>query len=98
VRYSYLASGSTVPRRYRCAPQQGDPETIVPEFNSTRYGDADYCQLATTCSAEISAGAADGGEMGAYNLLHSAYRLASLRAAIDDYLRFGLEAGILFAT
>ena len=36
--------------------------------------------------------------MGAFNLLHGAYRLASLRAGINDYLRFGLEAGILFAT
>lgn len=96
VRYSYVSPGSTVPRRYRCAPAAG--ESVMPEFTSSRYGDAGYGQLAGTCPAQIAAGAADGGEMGAYNLLHGVYRLASLGAAIDDYLRFGLEAGILFAT
>lgn len=96
VRYCYVAPGSTVPRRYHCVPGAG--ESLVPEFNSSQYGEASYGQLASTCSAQISAGAADGGEIGAYNLLHGVYRLASLAAAIDDYLRFGLEAGILFAT
>jgi hypothetical protein len=97
VRYSYVAPGSTVPRRYHCVPADGG-DLVVPEFTSSGYGEAAYGQLATTCSAEIATGADDGGEMGAYNLLHGAYRLASLRAGINDYLRFGLEAGILFAT
>jgi hypothetical protein len=98
VRYSYVAPGSTVPRGYHCVPSNGNGDSVVPEFTSSSYGDAAYGQLASTCPAEISAGADDGGEMGAYNLLHGAYRLASLSAAINDYLRFGLEAGILFAT
>ena len=97
VRYSYVAPGSTVPRRYHCVPADGG-DLIVPEFTSSRYGEAAYGQLAMSCPAEIATGADDGGEMGAYNLLHGAYRLASLRAGINDYLRFGLEAGILFAT
>ena len=98
VRYSYVAPGSTVPRRYHCVPANGAGDAVVPEFTSSRYGEAAYGQLATTCPPEIAAGADDGGEMGAFNLLHGAYRLASLRAGINDYLRFGLEAGILFAT
>jgi hypothetical protein len=45
---------------------------------------------------EITTGAEDGGEMGAFHLLQQAQRIANLRTALDEYLRVGLEAGVFF--
>jgi hypothetical protein len=36
--------------------------------------------------------------MGAWSFLKHAQREANLRASLDEYLRFGLEAGLLFVT
>ena len=36
--------------------------------------------------------------MGALHFLLAAQRVASLRARIDEHLRFGLEAGVFFVT
>jgi hypothetical protein len=44
------------------------------------------------------AGAEDGSEMGVFSLLQQPQREANLRIALDEYLRFGLEAGIFFVT
>jgi len=46
----------------------------------------------------IRAGADDEGEMGALHLLHAPQRERNLRLRLDEYLRFGLEAGIFYAT
>jgi aspartate aminotransferase-like enzyme len=42
-------------------------------------------------------GADDEGEMGAWHFLQATQRLRNLQQALDEYLRFGLEAGILRA-
>ena len=99
VRYSYLPLASRAPRRYRCHPA-GDAEAVrvVPVFTSVTYGDPGYCQLAPDCPEEIARGADDEGEMGAFNLVQAAHRLTNLRAHLDEYLRFGLEAGTFFVT
>ena len=36
--------------------------------------------------------------MGAFNLLRQAQRKKNLLTNLDEYLRFGLEAGIFFVT
>jgi hypothetical protein len=36
--------------------------------------------------------------MGAFSFLKQPQREANLRAALDEYLRWGLEAGVLFAS
>ncbi|MDQ3248357.1 MAG: hypothetical protein M3Q45_04025, partial [Chloroflexota bacterium] len=71
---------------------------IKPTFTSTRYGDPAYAQLSVTCAPEISSGAEDGSEMGAFGFLKQAQRIANLHASLDEYLRVGLEAGIFFVT
>ena len=68
---------------------------IRPLFASTRYGEPDYALLRPECAEEIRTGAEDGGEIGAYNFLQREQRIKNLRASLDEYLRFGLEAGIL---
>ena len=69
-----------------------------PSFNSLHYGDASYCQLSANCAIEIRQGADDEAEMGAFHQLYQPQRTANLRARLDEYLRFGLEAGIFYAS
>ena len=67
-------------------------------FTSRRYGQPGYGQLAAGSPPEIRTGAENGSEMGAFNFLLPAQREANLRLALDDYLPFGLEAGIYYVT
>ncbi len=71
---------------------------ISPSFTSTRYGSAAYGQLSLTCPLEITTGAEDGSEIGTFSFLKQPQRAANLRASLDEYLRFGLEAGIFYVT
>jgi hypothetical protein len=99
VRFSYLPLNSLAPRRYHCQP--GDPAAagrITPQFTSTHYGTPVYAQVAVSCPVEIATGAEDEGEMGAFHFLQQAQRKRNLQASLDEHLRFGLEAGVLFVT
>jgi hypothetical protein len=98
VRYSYVPPGSRVPRPYACYPGPNVAAPLVPAFTSVRFGDAGYCQLAEASGAAILSGADDQSEMGAFHDLHQPQRIANLRTSLNDYLRFGLEAGIFYAT
>jgi hypothetical protein len=99
VRFSYLPRNSQVPRRYRCQPEQEEQATRVrPQFTSLRYGDEGYCQLSLLCASEIKEGADDEAEMGAFHNLYQPQRETNLRVCLDEYLRFGLEAGIFYVT
>ncbi len=99
VRFSYVPPGSRAPRRYKCQPARGsDPVRVRPQFTSLRYGDPGYGQLGLRCAAEIRAGADDGSEMGAFHDLYAAQREVNLRVRLDEYLRFGLEAGIFYVS
>lgn len=71
---------------------------VVPGFTASDYGDPAYAQLATTCPLELRTGAEDGAEMGAFRFLQQPQREANLRVSLDEYLRFGLEAGLVFPT
>jgi hypothetical protein len=71
---------------------------VRPAFTSLRYGYAGYCQLSLRTAVEIRQGADDQAEMGVFHDLYQPQREANLRARLDEYLRFGLEAGIFFAS
>jgi hypothetical protein len=99
VRYSYVPLESRVPRRFRCRPvDAAEADRLFPEFTSVRYGDPGYGQLAADTPAAIARGGDAEGEMGAFAFVQAPYRLANLRTRLDEYLRFGLEAGTFFAT
>ena len=99
VRFSYVPPGSRLPKQYQCQPAlSGDPARVRPIFTSSRFGDAAYGQLAIQCAVEIQQGADDGSEMGAFHNLYQSQRESNLRASLDEYLRFGLEAGIFLAS
>jgi hypothetical protein len=69
---------------------------VAPSFTSVRYSDSSYCQLGRDCVPGLTTGGEDGTEMGAYSFLLQPQREANLRAVLDEYLRFGLEAGIFY--
>jgi hypothetical protein len=103
-----------VPQPYRCQPTMAleawskmpgvKPDRdvvlarVVPSFTSTRFGDAGYAQLTAACADEVRRGASDGGSMGAWSFVEEPLREDNLRANLDEYLRFGLEAGIFYVT
>ena len=97
VRFCFVPTGSITPRRHRCVPSDAHPDAL-PHFTSLRYGDAAYGQLRRITDRAIREGADDGSEMG---VLHSAFqplRETNLRIRLDEYLRFGLRAGVFYAT
>ena len=110
IRFSYVPEGSRTPRCHRCQPDlalqaAADPDQqasirkrLTPQFTSTAYGDPAYAQLGLTCALEISTGAEDGSEMGVFSHLKQPQREINLHTALDEYLRFGLEAGIFYVT
>jgi hypothetical protein len=76
-------------------------QTIIrlrPVFTGMRYGDPAYGQLSQACAKEIRTGAEDSSEMGAFCSLLQPQREANLRSALEEYLRFGMEAGIFYVT
>jgi hypothetical protein len=110
VETSYLPIDSVTPRRVRCQPDLAldrcaSPEEraralarLVPSFGSTEYGSSSYAQLVPSRAPEIGVGASNESEMGAFNHLLQPLRHAHLRAAIEEYLGLGLEAGIYYVS
>jgi hypothetical protein len=98
LRFCFVPPGSRTPRRFQCQPtDEGDPN-LWPAFTSLRYGHPGYCQLALSTPAAIRRGAEDESEIGAFHMLYQPQREANLRLRLDEYLRFGLEAGIFYIT
>lgn len=99
IRFSYLPPGARTPRRYKCQPARDTDATRVrPQFTSLRYGDPGYGQLSLRCAVEIRTGADDEAEIGVFHELYQPQRESNLRTRLDEYLRFGFEAGIFYAT
>lgn len=107
VRYSYLPPKSATPRRHRCQPDlvmtdlpaadaAREATRVTPAFTSTRFATPAYGQLTRSTAPEIRTGADNGAEMGVWNLLQQPQREANLSLALDEYLRFGLEAAAIF--
>lgn len=97
VRFSWVPSGSRTPRRYHCQPEEGNYLTR-PHFTSLRYGDPGYCQLRQSTSDKIRRGAHDESEMGVLHGLYQPQRETNLRVRLEEYLRFGLEAGLIYGS
>jgi hypothetical protein len=110
VRFSYVPPGSQTAQRYRCQPdlaiagvmdataQAAIEARVSPQFTSNDFGQPAFAQLSLRCAGEITTGAEDGSEMGAFSFLQQPQRRANLLAALDEYLRFGLEAGMIEET
>jgi hypothetical protein len=97
VRFCWLPEGARVPRQHECLPSEAQPD-VHPVFTSFRFGDAAYAQLSRFCPEPITTGADDEAEIGVFHDLYQPQRDAQLRARLEEYLRFGLEAGIFHQT
>ena len=71
---------------------------LFPVFNATEYGHHAYAQLGTMTPVQISTGAENASEMGVFNYLQQPQREANLQIVLEEYLRLGLEAGIIYVT
>jgi hypothetical protein len=71
---------------------------VRPQFTSERYGNPGYAQLALACAKEITRGADDESEMGAFHDLFQPQREANLRTRLEEFTPAGMDAGIIFAT
>ncbi len=69
---------------------------VQPVFTERQFGKAAWAQLHSLCPIEIRAGADDGAEMGVFHDLYQPQRESNLRARLDEYLRLGLEAGVVY--
>ena len=113
VRFSSVPVGSSTPQRYHCQPDlvlEALPDgasaaqqalrvaRVRPRFTSTRYGMPGYCQLSQACAEEITSGAEDESEMGAFHDLYQPQRTAALRTRIDEYVPADAEAAVFFVT
>jgi hypothetical protein len=97
VRFTWLPPDSRTPRRHRCLPESAaSPYDALPRFTSLRYGSTGYGQLAVTSGARLLTGADNEAEPGAYHYLVGTWRETNLRVRLEEYLRVGLQAGILY--
>ena len=71
---------------------------VRPQFNSIRYGNPDYAQLALTCAPEIKQGADDESEMGVFHDLFRPQREANLRQRLEEFIPAGMDVGLLYPT
>jgi hypothetical protein len=95
IRFSFVPPGSRTPRRFHCA---GHDPAQQPLHTSRRYGDPGYMQLRRSTHVAIRTGASDESSMGVTHELDEPQREANLRIRLDEYLRYGLEAGAFYAT
>lgn len=97
VRFSYVPPGSRTPRRYR-GVAEADAAAQRPVLTSTRYGAPGYVQLDPRTPDAVWRGADDESEMGALHHLNQPLREAYLERRLEDYTRFGLEVGLVYAS
>lgn len=70
---------------------------VQPVFDSLRYGQPSYARLSLVCPPEISRGADDEGEMGAFHDLFQPQRLINLQTRLEEYTPARTDVGIIFA-
>jgi hypothetical protein len=102
VRRSFLPPGSSVdsdPADEEAAAAlvaaSGPPRTW---FTSLDFAAPGFAQLGPRAPAVVTTGGAEGGEMGAFHLLHQAQRAANLPAILGEYVPWGYQARVLYVT
>ncbi|MGO9991353.1 MAG: hypothetical protein ACLPTF_02425 [Steroidobacteraceae bacterium] len=80
------------------AIQDNESSRVTPVFVSRVPGAAGYLQLSDRGPAEIAAGAERADEMGVFLALYNGRRESNLNFRLTEYLRIGLEAGVIHAS
>ena len=96
VQYSWIAPGSSTARQHQCQPASST--TPPPLFVSRDFGRTGYGRLRRAGATALIRGAGNGFEMGAMARLRQTQRDDNLRRGVEEFLRFGLEAGVLDGT
>jgi hypothetical protein len=102
VRFSAWSTGSVIPRQYESVEVQ----PAAPLFNSRAFGQPTYAQLLESVDnaivsgqpATISAGAADGSEMGAFAGQGNPIKERSLLIKYQEYMPLGIMPVIIHVT
>jgi hypothetical protein len=104
---------AVTPQRYECQPDlaligaglsaahpaaAAVAASVAPRFTSRSYGAPGYAQLAAGCPPEVSGGAEDGSEMGAFHDLYQPQRTALLQERLEEYTPAGSDARLTFVT
>jgi hypothetical protein len=71
---------------------------VRPQFESVRYGTPQYCRLSAACAPEITRGADDESELGAFHDLFQPQRQTNLEARLAEFSPAGSDAAIVFVT
>jgi hypothetical protein len=80
------------------ADQDAETARVRPRFNSLGYGSPVYCQLAQDCAPEITSGADDESELGAFHDLFQPQRLANLNDRLQDFTPADMNAAVFIVT
>jgi hypothetical protein len=91
LRFCHVPPESVTPTQERCQDSGA-------AFTSVTFGNPAYAQLDPSASAQIRLGGDDGNEIGVYNSLRQADRLANLSPVLDEFLPWGLSARVSFVT
>jgi hypothetical protein len=114
VRYSSIAQGSNMPRRFRCQPDiaisavtsaKGSTLTadeklsailgVKPIFLDESLDEPTVAMLHPLCADGIWKGGEGETEMGGFSNAAAALRMGNIRSLFDDYVPFGLAAGLI---
>lgn len=114
VRYSAIAPGSKMPRRFRCQPDlaiqaaeglKGAALTpseraaavlgVSPIFLDTDLSEPTAAMLHPLTSAAVASGGEGDSEMGVFSASAERLRMSNIESLFDDYVPFGLEAGLI---
>jgi hypothetical protein len=94
VRFSAWAPGSVLPRQYESVKLTARADVFV----GRDFGRPEFAQLLATTSGDITEGAEDGSEMGAFAREKSRIKERSLLIKYQEYLPLGLEPVIVHVT
>jgi len=95
MRFCFVPSDAMTPRRFQCLPDDSSREgALWPKFVTLRYGHPSYALLSGDVPMAIWTGADDGSQVGVYNLLQEAEAVRNTQLRVQEYLPFGLEAGV----
>jgi hypothetical protein len=114
VRYSSIAAGSVMPRRFRCQPdlalgaaaeRKGSALSstehsavalgVTPLFLDTSLDEPTVAMLHQLTRDAIRLGGENETEMGAFSAAAEGLRMANVTSLFEDYVPFGLEAGLI---
>ncbi|MCB9744492.1 MAG: hypothetical protein H6741_19745 [Alphaproteobacteria bacterium] len=114
VRFCALPESALTPPRSRCQPEQAllslqqagaPPEDLEAarlrlalRFEALSPSAPAFGQLSPACAAELRFGASDGGELGAFHHLATAWRSRAVTETLAEHLPPGVTADLLYAT